>query len=135
MIPAAIQLGGSLVAIVLLAWLAGVIGLGGDIRLRDRDEAVTLARTAICDFVPVEIVLDRAGIGALLRDGEGQILLLRRHGVHFAARLISGHQGSKLDRNLLTVATGERFFGSVTLDLGPDAQIWASRLGRLGGDG
>ena len=128
MIPVAIQLGGSLVAIVLLAWLAGQLGLGGDIRLRDQDEARELAQTAVCGFEPVEIALDRAGIGALLRDAEGRVMLLRRHGVHFAARLIASHVGSRLDRNLLTVSTGEAFFGSVTLNLGPDAQLWAVRL-------
>jgi len=131
-IPAVVQLGGSLVAIILLAWLAGVLGLGGDIRLRDRDEAIALARTAICDFTPVDIVLDRAGIGALMRDAEGRVMLLRRHGAHFAARLIKDHEGSRLDRNLLTVATGDRFFGSVTLDLGAEAQTWAGSLRRLG---
>lgn len=134
MIPAVVQLGGSLVAIMLLAWLAGMLGLGGDVRLRDKGEAVALARTAICDFTPVDIILDRAGIGALLRDGEGRVMLLRRHGVHFAARLITNHEGSRLDRNLLTVATGDRFFGSVTLDLGPEAQTWAGSLRRLGED-
>ena len=44
------------------------------------------------------------------------------------ARLIASHIGSRLDRNLLTVSTGEAFFGSVTLNLGPDAQLWAVRL-------
>ena len=122
----------SLAAIFALAWLAGRMGLGGDVRLRDEAEAKALAQAALCDFEPVDMVLDRAGIGALLRDGNGRIVLLRRHGVHFAARLLTSHEGARLDRNFLTISPGERAFGSVTLDLGGRAQEWAGSLRRLG---
>lgn len=129
----ALQLGGSLVAILLVSWLARIFGLGGDVRLRSEDEVRELARAASCTFDPVEIGIDRAGIGALLRDRTGRIMLVRRHGVNFAARLLTSHHGSRLDRNLLTIASGERMFGAVTLDLGNEAQAWASSLRRLEG--
>ena len=58
-------------------------------------------------------------------------MLLRRHGAHFAGRLLDSHVHSRLDRNFLTVATGDRRFGSVTLDLGGQAQYWAASLRRL----
>lgn len=128
-----IQLAGSLVAVLLLAGLAGVLGLGGDVRLRDRDEARELARASLCGFDPVDIALDRAGIGALLRDAGGRVMLLKRHGARFAGRLLTSHEGTRLDRNFLTVSTGERRFGTITLDLGHDAQAWAGSLRRLGG--
>lgn len=128
----AIQLGASLIAILLIAWISRIMGLGGDVRLRSESEVCELARIADCAFDPVEIGIDRAGIGALLRDRAGRIMLLRRQGVNFAARMLTSHHGSRLDRNLLTVSSGERLFGAVTLDLGPDAQTWASRLRRLG---
>ncbi len=131
----AIQLGGSLLAILLITGFAIRLRLGGDVRLRDREEACALAKAAVCDFDAVDVALDRAGIGALLRDTKGRVMLLRRHGVHFAARLLSDHQGTRLDRNLLTVAAGERRFGSITLDLGAEAQAWAGSLRRLGGAG
>ena len=131
-IAIAAQLGGSLLAILLLTWLTLRIGLGGDVRLRDEQEARVLANAAVFGFDPVDIALDRAGIGALLRDADGRVLLLRRHGVHFVGRLLSDHHGARLDRNFLTVATGETSFGSVTLDLGADAQAWAGSLRRLG---
>ena len=60
-------------------------------------------------------------------------MVIKRHGVHFAARLLTSHEGTRLDRNFLTIATGERTFGSVTLDLGAQAQAWAGSLRRLGG--
>ena len=68
----------------------------------------------------------------LLRDAQGRVLLLKRHGARFAARLLSGHRDSRLDRNFLTVSTGEKRFGTVTLDLGAEAGVWAASLRRLG---
>lgn len=130
-----IQLGGSLVAILAAFWLAGRLQLGGDLRIRDEAEARALADNAICGFEAVELTIDRAGMGALLRDAGGRVLLLRRHGAHFAARLLDGHAGIRLDRNFLTLATNDRHFGAVTLDLGPQAQVWAASLRRLSGHG
>lgn len=129
----AIQLAGSLVAVLILVLVAWRFRLGGDVRIRDEEEARMLADDAICGFEAVDIALDRAGIGALLRDAQGRVLLLRRHGSHFAARLLDNHAGARLDRNFLIVATGDPRFGSVTLDLGAQAQVWAASLRRLGG--
>ncbi len=120
-------------AAILLLWLMALkLCLGGDIRLRTEDQASQLAHEAVWGFEASEIVLDRAGIGALLRDSSGRVMLLRRHGAHFAARLLDSHGGIQLDRNFLTIGTGERLFGKVTLDLGPQAQVWAGSLRRLG---
>ena len=73
-------LGGSLVAVLLLAAIAWKLGLGGDIRIRSEDQARQLAGEAIWGFDAVAVGLDRAGIAALLRDGQGRVMLLRRHG-------------------------------------------------------
>lgn len=132
MLGQAIQIGGSVVAILLLAWLCAKLGLGADVRIGSEEEARELAREALCGFEPVDLALDRAGIGALLRDGEGRVMLLRRHGAHFAARLLDSHAFARLDRNFLTLGTDEPTFGKVTLDLGDKAQNWASSLRRLG---
>ena len=128
-----LKLAGSLAGVFLIFAIALKLGLGGDVRLRSADEARALADNAVCGFDAVDIALDRAGIGALLRDSRGRVMLLRRHGAHFAARLLDGHAATRLDRQFLTIGTGERRFGSVTLDLGPQAQVWASSLRRLGG--
>ena len=131
MIAQAAQFGGSLVAILLLAWIARRLGLGGDPRLRDSEEASRLAGEALCGFEAQDIVLDRAGIGALLRDSAGRIMLLRRHGVHWVARLLDSHAGVRLDRSFMTIATSDKTFGAITLDLGDQAQAWASSLRRI----
>ena len=126
-----LKFGGSLVAIVALAWLARRLGLGGDLRIADEDHARALADEAICGFDPVDIAIDRAGMGALLRDARGRVLLLRRHGTHFASRLLDSYAHARLDRNFLTLATTDTRFGSVTLDLGQKAPEWAASLRRL----
>ena len=126
-----LQFAGSLVAILVLAWLARKLDLGGDERLRDPEEARRLAEEALCGFEAQDVALDRAGIGALLRDGEGRVMLLRRHGSRWAARLLDRHAGVRLDRNFLRIATGERSFGEIALDLGDQAQVWAGSLRRI----
>ena len=132
MLAQLIQLGASLAAILLLAWLSRWLGLGRDVRLQDEAEARQLAQAALSGFVAAELVIDRAGIGALLRDQQGRVMLLRRHGAHFAARLLDSHAFARLDHNFLTVGTGEVRFGQITLDLGDQAAVWASSLRRLG---
>lgn len=127
----ALQFGGSLAAVLALAWLAAKLRLGGDPRLRDPDEARRLADEAVCGFDAAEVALDRAGIGALLRDREGRVMLIRRHGARWVARLLDSHADVGLDRSFLEIATGERSFGRITLDLGEQAQVWAGSLRRL----
>ena len=131
MIAQALQFGGSLAAILLLAWLVGRLGLGGDPRLRDPEDARRLASEALCGFEAQDVVLDRAGIGALLRDSAGRVMLLRRHGVHWVARLLDSHAGVRLDRTFMTIAVSDKTFGAITLDLGDRAQVWASSLRRI----
>ncbi|HMO67692.1 MAG TPA: hypothetical protein PKD92_07415 [Novosphingobium sp.] len=125
-------LGGSLLAVIALVVLTRVLGLGGEPRIRDADHARELANEALFGFEPVEIGLDKAGYGALLRDAAGRVLLLRRHGTHFAGRLLDRQTQARLDRNFLMIQPADRFFGTVTLNLGREAQVWAGSFRRLG---
>lgn len=127
----AAQIAGSLIAILALAWIAHRLGLGGDARVRSEDEVRALADEAIHGFEPVEIALDKAGMGALCRDARGRVLLLRRHGSHWASRLLDSHAHTRLDQGFLTLATADRRFGSVTFDLGDKAAVWAASLRRV----
>ena len=121
----------SLLAILLVWWLARWMDLGGDVRIRDEDHAIALARQTQCDFLPVALSLDRARVGALLRDAQDRVMVLRRHGSHFVGRLLTSHSGVRLDHGNLVIATGEARFGTITLDLGSEAQVWAASLRRL----
>jgi hypothetical protein len=121
-----IRLGVSLAAILVVALLVRFLGMGDDVRIRDKDHARALARDVLYDFDPVGIVVDRAGFGALLKDRDGRQMLIRRHGVHFVGRILSPAIQARLDHNLLSIHTGERAFGRVILDLGEEAQVWAA---------
>lgn len=126
-----LKLGGSIAAILFIAWFARFLRLGGDVRIRSEEQAREIANETCCGFDPVEIAIDKAGIAALLRDAEGRHLLVRRHGVQWAGRLLDRHNDSRLDKNFLTVGTGEKTFGSVTLNLGSQASHWAAGLRHL----
>ncbi|WP_114521047.1 hypothetical protein [Altererythrobacter sp. ZODW24] len=126
-----LQFGGSLAAILIIAWLVMRLGLGGDTRIRDEEHARELAEEAMCGFDPVDVSVDRGRTGALLRNANGQIMILRRHGSHFVTRLLRSAEDVRLHQNNLTFVTGERTFGEVTLDLGPKAQEWAASLRRM----
>ena len=126
-----LKLGGSIAAILFIAWFARFLRLGGDVRIRSEEQAREIANETCCGFDPVEIAIDKAGIAALLRDAEGRHLLVRRHGVQWAGRLLDRHNDSRLDKNFLTVGTGEKTFGSVTLNLGSQASYWAAGLRHL----
>lgn len=126
-----IRLAISLLAILALAGLARWMGLGGDLRIRDEAQARRLAGEAVFGFEPVAIALDRAGIGALLRDANGRQMLLRRHGAAWVGRILDARTEARLDRDFLTIGTGEKTFGSITLHLGESAQVWAAGLREL----
>jgi hypothetical protein len=128
-----VQVAVSLAAILLVAWLVAWLGLGADVRLEGEEQAHELARASLCGFEPAAVALDRAGIAALLRGTDGRVMLLRRHGAQFAARILDSHAFARLDRNFLTIGTGEPTFGKVTLDLGDQAQVWAASLRRVKG--
>ncbi len=115
--------------------LVRALDLGSDVRIADEAEARAMAEQARCGFDPVDVALDRARIGALLRNSAGEVMLIRRHGGRFAARVLSSYAGARLDRGFLTLSTDDPYFGSITLDLGEQAQVWAASLRRLGAIG
>lgn len=129
--PIVINLLASLVAALLLAGFARWLGLGGDVRILDADHARTLAQDVHYGFDPAEVIVDKAGYGALLRDAEGRQMLIRRAGARFAGRLLEPGMDARLDRQFLTLGSDDSPFGAVTLNLGEDAQVWAAGLRNL----
>ena len=121
----------SLIFVFALYLFARALRLGGDVRIADAAHAARLAESAVIGFHAQDITLDRARIGALVRDEAGRVLLIRRHGARFVASELTSHAGIRLDRHTLTLETGDRQFGTLTLDLGAEAQIWAASLRRL----
>ncbi len=121
----------SLAGVLLLYGFARWVGLGGDVRIRDNDHARLLAQDVLYGFDPVEVIVDRAGFGALLRDAQGRQMLIRRRGAHFSGRLLEPGMDARLDRHLLTLGSRGSLFGATTLNLGEAAQYWAAGLRNL----
>ncbi len=123
-----IQTGASLVAVLFIAWLVGRMGLGADPRIQDADHAILLAEEAEAGFRGIEVARDHAGFAAIVRNAEGRMMLVRAHGNHFAARPVDAAVMGRLDKEFLTLTMPEKTFGAVTLKLGKDAGMWASRM-------
>lgn len=122
-----IQFGGSLLAILALAWVARALRLGISAKLRDDADARFLANEAVDGFEATDLAIDRDGNGAILRDSSGRILLLRPHGVHFAGRLVTPPMIAYAHNDALVIETKERRFGDVTLQL-DNAKYWADAI-------
>ena len=131
MLAELIKFGLSLASILALAGFASMLKLGGDIRIHDARHARKIAQEQVFDFIPIEIVLDRAGTGALLRDVEGRQVLIRRHGAAFVTRVLDRQVDARLDQNFLILDTHDWGVDPVSLNLGADAPVWASALRRL----
>lgn len=125
-------LAGSLAGVLGLALAARLLGLGEEARIVNADHAIAIADEIQIGFAPVDVIVDRAGYGALMRDDAGRLLLIRAHGGHFVGRLLTPPMTARLDRNMLTLTPDDPMFGSVTLNLGDQASAWASRLRDVG---
>jgi hypothetical protein len=127
------QLSISLLAVLALGWLARWFKLGGDFRIRDGDHAKQLAMTAIYGFEAVDAAVDRAGGSALLKDADNHHMLLAVKGNNIVARMITPEMAGRLDQKFLTINVGEPSFPPITLNLGDQAQYWASGLRHIPG--
>ena len=126
-----VQTGASLAAVLFVAWLVGKMGFGDDPRIADADHAIRLAEEAEAGFRGTEVARDRAGFAAIVQNAEGRMMLVRAHGNHFAARPVDASVIGRLDKDFLTLTMPEKTFGAVTLQLGKDAGMWASRMRSL----
>jgi hypothetical protein len=124
----AAKLAVSLLLALVVAWLVRRMGLGRDARIRDDAHAIALADDYSVGFAGVEVGRDRAGYAALVRNAAGEQILVRAHGNFFAARRVDADFSGRLDKNFLTLIPAETTFGAVTLHLGKDAGVWASRM-------
>ena len=122
------KMGGSLIGIGLLYIVAWKMGLGGDPRIPDEAEARLLAYDGLYGFDAEDVALDKAGMSALLRDAASRHALIFRVGNRFVTRLVPNTVGARLDQTLLTINLHEPDLPPVILNLGDQAQYWASGL-------
>lgn len=130
----ALQTAASLAAILALVGIAWWLKLGGDPRL-DHEFGVRRAAGEVEDgFTPVDTACDKAGAGALARDADGRIMVIKRHGNRFAGRVLGPGASARLEETpagtSLVVDPGEPRFGTVTLTL-PEPAAWAAAIAAL----
>ncbi|MBB3034521.1 hypothetical protein [Alteriqipengyuania lutimaris] len=126
--PQLVQFGGSLAAILVLAGIAWALKLGHPPRIESEEHATALGCEADTAFVPERAAVCEGGAAAILVDAAGRVMVLRRHGVHFAARVLEPGAGAQVEDGALTVVPTDRTYGPVTLQLGEHAQTWAARV-------
>lgn len=131
---AVVQLAASLAAIVALFGLARWLGLGREARIADEAHARQIAFDSHYGFTATDAIVDRAGFAALVRDASNRHILIKAHGAHFVTRMIMPPIEGRLDHQFLTLVAEDAAFGAVTLNLGDQAQYWASGLRHIPND-
>lgn len=128
--PLLLQFGGSLVAILALAFLARSLKLGGTPALRDEDQVREAAGEVEDGFDATRVSIARGGHAALARDREGRIMLIKLHGNRYAGRILTGAARVQEKVDSLEIDCGEARYGKVSLAL-EDAGYWADAINRL----
>lgn len=125
-----LQFVGSLIAIFLLAGLARLLGLGGKPRLKTAQQVQRAAGEVFDGFAVESFALDADGASAILRDQQGAIMVIKRHGNQFAGRLLDARANITSDGPNLVVDPGDARFGTVSLHL-DDPAPWADLVNQL----
>ena len=116
-----VQLGGSIAAVLVLAGVAWALRLGQS-RIGDADEARRHAEQILSGFEAGPALVSEDG-GAAIVAGNGAVALLKRHGAQVAARRLPAPLALAETSEGVTVKTGERLFGDVTLRGVAEAQV------------
>ena len=107
------QLGLSLAAVLALGLVARLLRLG-ESRISTPAQARELAEQMLAGFEARDALVSRDGSGALVA-GNGAFALLKRHGANVAARRLIAPLRLREAVEGVTVISGERRFGDVTL--------------------
>ncbi|HSJ78103.1 MAG TPA: hypothetical protein VK913_05150 [Erythrobacter sp.] len=135
--PLLMQTAGSLAAILALAGLAWWLRLGPAPPLSNKDDVRRIAAEIEDSFAPTAIACDDKGAGALARDAQGRVMLIRPHGNRFVGRLLTARACATLENHTdelnIIVDCGEARFGKVLLTI-PEPDAWAAAINALNGN-
>lgn len=107
---------GSLASVLALALIARLLKLGGA-SIGSKDEAAHLAEDALSGFVARQAFLSTDHAAAAVVGVDGTLALIKRHGAQFAVRRLAPPVAFAVEGPAVTIASGERLFGSVKLTL------------------
>ncbi len=107
---------GSLLAVLGLALVARLLGLGGG----GIDDAGASAEAALPGFVALEAFASQDGAAALVFGKGGEAALLKRHGAHLAARRLQRPLSAASIPDGVEIDSREHRFGRARLKLSPE---------------
>lgn len=107
-----VQLGGSLIAILLLAGLARVLKLGRAAPITNHQAICAEAEAMLSGFEAADAIIGRDGATALVHGRDGSIAAIKRHGAHLAARRV-GAEAVRETPDGWHIDTGDARFGAV----------------------
>lgn len=110
-----IVFGGSIVAVLVLALVARLLGLGRGARIASEAEARDTAEALISGFESAATLLAEDGRAALVHGRAGDAALLKIHGARIAARHLHAPLAATAAPEGLRVDSGDARFGTVTL--------------------
>ena len=108
---------GSIVGVLILAWAAWMLGLGGA-SIPDEAEARRLAEESDVTFTATEAWVSTDHKSALVHGRDGSWTVLKVHGAQVASRRLQELNVRATDAGVIAT-TGERMFGDVELKLAP----------------
>ncbi|OYX36914.1 MULTISPECIES: hypothetical protein [unclassified Sphingomonas] len=103
----------SLVGVLGLALIARLLRLGEG-KIASEDDACRIAEEMLAGFEARRAIVSKDGDAALV-GGNGTVAVLKRHGAKVAARRLVPPLAIRDAPEGVTIDTGERLFGSVTL--------------------
>jgi len=102
--------------LIILAVTALVRGLRlGVVRLENKQQACAWAEKNIPFFKADKAILSEDGQAALVCDSDDRVVILKRHGSKFAARLLPRPIEAKQDGPVWNIESGDRQFGRVRM--------------------
>lgn len=120
-----IILGASLVAIISISAIVAWLKLGR-YTIKSREDALNWAQQLIPNFTNGIVVLDIHGHGALVKEDNGDIILIKTHGAHCAARRIARPAHFEKHGHRWNIDSGDKFFGQVALEFSETEQDTAA---------
>ena len=112
---------GSVAGVIALAVIARMLRLGG-VTIGGEGEARAFAELNHVDFEAEESFVSHDGAAALVRGRDGSFVLLKAHGAQIATRRVMPPLEAEATGEGVRIATGERMFGAVRLQLPPEAR-------------
>ena len=123
-----LQLAASLAAILALVAFAHFLGFSRSSRLESEANAKELLRLAVGGFEPKNMLLDAEGEGALGRDAQGRLAVLKPHGNQFVARPLTRSAILVLDNGKLQITDAPLGSRPLVLRIDNTVPAWVAAL-------